>query len=1090
MAQTIAHVVVTYGGGETLEYVFNAITLVFKDQEFNWALYISAILCGFWVLINSVTKCDGIIPFKWFFWFLISSQLILYPKTTIKIVDPLTKFEREVANVPYVLGAFAATTSSIGDILTRKIETFFNLPDENLLYHKTGSVFASKLFRQMGQYKINDGVLKANLHRFIQNCVVYDAMVGYEYNLQDLLTESDILSLVSNTSSIVGFTYQDKKVVGDKDGAGDKVGIVSNISCKEGIEKIKEELKTEVELIADKIGRKVGLGKSENVSPKEVGLDSSKIAANAAMIEFNVVLSSSYKFMTGISQEAEQLLKQEMMINAIQDATKNKAEELGSPHNYAASKAILQQRSTYNVVGEIAASSLAITKVLFEILVYSAFIFVAMLVMMPNGLQALARYLGVIAWIQLWAPLYAIFNLIMNISAKYKSQGIIGNEGLTMLTSVGYSNLHADIEALAGWFSMSIPFISYAIVKGGVGSFMNLASSLSSGFQSAAASSSSEVTSGNMSMGNLSYANSNIHNFSGFKHDSNLSFQSGRMDISNDDGSITFANPNGNSGFKAGAGLTTSIWDHRLGISSHLSSQNSQALQQEKSVMAGLTAEHSSVESQATRQATTLLERMAKSGGQNRAWSIGGGTDQNIGLSETMGFMKELQDRYGYNAAQAAEVAASIGIGKENIFGGSSKFSSQADYHDAINKGKQISESLGYNESLQKTLKHSDQIGFSENEQFEKGLAKDVSSSFDRASSLRNAISVSEQQIERLSDNQSFIDTQGANIDMEANQKFLDYVAHQKNNISGNFGGKVQEIGQAGAQKLIRAQGDEYYAHLKGFFKEVVPQMLDNIPTGKNTGLDKSSMNPIPTEKEFTNNNLVSMNGENRVNKGLSVINKVSSPQQMSQTNIENEAGHSSNLPKINKENKSIAHEAKDWSAIPSRFINAPENAKISVEQVQKEVSHSAFQESSDSITLDNMKQHIVQQGNNNLFDAHKESTKFIDNAQNDFATKFSDSFNSNLKKLNKMEDVMAINKGGIIGDVKQHYESISLDQVQKHREILREKQTLQSSYDKNEGKFHIERAVDNTWKDDRKGHDVKTGNEDVIKDLQKKNKK
>ncbi len=1079
MSQTINHIVVTYGGGETLEYVFNAITLVFKDKEFNWALYISAILCGFWVIINSITKGDGFIPFKWFFWFLLSTQLILHPKTTIKIVDPLTKFERVVQNVPYVLGAFAATTSSVGDVLTRKIEAFFNLPDDNLLYHKTGHVFASKLFRQMGQYKINDGVLKANLHRFIQNCVVYDAMVGYQYNLHDLQTDPDILSLVSNTSTIVGFTYQ------DNDGTG------SIVSCKAGIERIKEQLKTEVDTIASKMGKKVGLGKSQNGLSK-----SDTIARN----EFKVALSSTYEFMTGISQTADELLKQEMMINAIQDASKNKAEELGSPHNYAASKAILQQRSTYNVVGEIAANSLVVTKVVFEILVYSAFIFVAMMVMMPNGLQTLGSYLGVIAWIQLWAPLYGIFNLIMNVSAKYRSEGIISDGGLTMLTSVGFSNLHADIEALAGWFSMSIPFISYAIVKGGVASFMNLASSLGHGFQSAAASASSEVVSGNLSMRNLSYANSSMHSFSGFKHDSNLGFQSGRMDVSNDDGSVSFMNAGGASGFRAGAGLTTSTWDHRLGISGHLSSQNTQNLQQERSVMAGLSNEHSTAESQAMRQASTLLERMGKSGAQNRAWSVGGGTDQSVGVSQTLSFMNELQERYGYNSGQAAEVAASIGIGN-GVIGASGKFSSTADYHDAINKGKQLADSQGYTESLQKTLRHTDQIAFNENEQFEKGLAKDVSSSFDRMSQLRDSISVSEQKLERLSSNQSFIDTQGANIEMEGNQKLIDYIARQKNNISGEFGGKVQEIGQAGAQKIARVKGDEYYSYLQGFYRDVVPQMLDNIPTAKSTGLDKSSFNQVRADREFNGGEVASANTVQTANS-----NNVIS-QDNSQTNLEGQSntqttqsGSGSTYSSSNSDNNSIAKGAKDWQAIPSKFASDLNKPETRVEQTQQAVMESTKQKEISSSALDkmtvklhnydNMKQQAVEQVNAPPTKTYKETTQTIDKAQDGFDARFDNNFNTNVQSLSKATDVKPIDDKGIIADVNKHYIDTTSVASQKQMARTQDKAELQGTYDKNENKFQIERAVDNTWQNTRKGHDKKTGNEEVIKDLQKKDNK
>ena len=194
-----AHVIITYGGGETLEQVFNAIALVFKDNEFMNAMYIAAVLFGFWVVVTALSKGDGFMPIKWFVWFVISTELVLLPKTSVLIKDPLTKFERPVANVPYVLGSFASAMSSVGDVLTKRMESYFTLPDY-LEYNQTGSVFASKLFRQMGQFKIKDGVLKGNLHRFIQNCVVYDAMVGVKYDIKELQNSKNILELVSTVT--------------------------------------------------------------------------------------------------------------------------------------------------------------------------------------------------------------------------------------------------------------------------------------------------------------------------------------------------------------------------------------------------------------------------------------------------------------------------------------------------------------------------------------------------------------------------------------------------------------------------------------------------------------------------------------------------------------------------------------------------------------------------------------------------------------------------------------------------------------------------------------------------------------------------
>lgn len=1042
---TIKHTIVTYGGGETLEQVFNAIAAMFNDSEFGNAVYIAAVLFGFWVIVNGIAKGSSFIPIKWFFWFVLSTNLVLYPKTTIKIEDPLTRFEAKVDNVPYVLGSFAATMSAVGHVLTQKMEMYFSLPDY-LPYHQTGSVFASKLFRQMGQYKIRDGVLKANLHRFIQNCVVYDAMVGVKYNIKDLQRSTDILSLVSDTSSIVGFTYQ---------GSGGGSAIVS---CKEGITKIKTQLQGETDSLAVFLGGKLRLGKTEA----------------AAKTEFKTRLSSSYQFMSSISATAEDILKQEMMINAIQDATKNKAEELGSPHNYAATKALLQQRSTYNTIGEIASQTLAITKIIFEVLAYTAFIFVAMLVMLPNGMQVLLNYLGLIMWIQLWPPLYAVLNLVISIAASYRSQGLVGAEGLTMLTSVGFANLHADMESMAGYLSMSIPFISYAIVKGGAGSFMNLASSLSSNFQMAA-SAASEITSGNMSMRNLSYATSSMHNMNGFKHDTNFSHQSGRMESGYDDGSIGFSTPSGTTGFRGGQGLTASAYGTQLNLQSHLSAMNSQAMQYEQANLNNLSHEYSSAESQAFRQSSALLERMTKSGGQNRSWSVGGGAEQGASLNQAMSFMQELQNRYGYNNNQAAEITAGIGIGGGKVISAGGSFRSQSEYQDAISKGRQLSDSLGYTENLQKTLRHMDQIAFNENEQFEKGLSRDLSSSLDKMNSVRDAISTSEQNLKRYSDNQSFIDTQGAAMNVDISQKYIEWLARQKTHVNG----QTHTVGMAAARKIAMQQDEVNGSYTQQFFAEMVPEMAKTLPNAINTGLKGSSFNPI-AGKGFapavhSEGQNTSSNQKGEVGSGSTMTSNdnlpASSDTIQSATNLNAQRHSPQVLPEEQKYQKGIASEAKNWSAIQSGFAN--NNSETTFDEVNQNLQkqHNTNQIKASSLpdartmNFEQAKERIS--GKVNLQEAHKNLSTEIKALDKDFSTKFDNPFSENVKALDKVQGNNAIPKG-IKDSVQKHYKDAPDVMQNKAGGINTEKTRLEEEYKENRAQSKPGKAIKGIFKEEK----------------------
>ena len=155
----MSYTIYSYGGGKQLEYVFNGIAAMFKHSTYEYAFYIAATLFGVWVLVTSITRNQAMVPIKWMFWFWISTTLMLTPKTTIFISDPITKFERKVDNVPFILGMFAGVISGIGHGMTDTIEMFFRMPNYQK-YGENGMMFASKLLKNMDKYRIRNGTLR------------------------------------------------------------------------------------------------------------------------------------------------------------------------------------------------------------------------------------------------------------------------------------------------------------------------------------------------------------------------------------------------------------------------------------------------------------------------------------------------------------------------------------------------------------------------------------------------------------------------------------------------------------------------------------------------------------------------------------------------------------------------------------------------------------------------------------------------------------------------------------------------------------------------------------------------------------------
>lgn len=75
--------------------------------------------------------------------------------------------------------------------------------------------------------------------------------------------------------------------------------------------------------------------------------------------------------------------------------------------DFALAQAEQQQRSTYAVMGQLAAKFLPLLKNIYEGILFGMFPFLFLIFMLPIGVKIFLAYLKNIIWLQLWAPLYA-----------------------------------------------------------------------------------------------------------------------------------------------------------------------------------------------------------------------------------------------------------------------------------------------------------------------------------------------------------------------------------------------------------------------------------------------------------------------------------------------------------------------------------------------------------------------------------------------------------------------------------------------------------------------------------------------------------
>jgi conjugal transfer mating pair stabilization protein TraG len=793
------HVITTYGGGELFVLVFNGIAALFKTNHTGLVMpliRIGLMVGSVYMLILMLARSSLEEGLKWLLWVIIATNLLFLPKTTIWIHDPLTNTRAKVDHVPFALGAFASLVSQVGRGITEQMESVFTLPDY-MPYHQTGTVFASSLMSQMGQFRIVDPEFKGNMERFVNQCVVYDAMIGHKYTLVDLQNTADIWTLVrTQASPVLGFLYK----------AAHNPGTI--VTCREGAESLANLWNAEIDKATAIYGSRV-----QN--------------QNLTKAAFFTNLGQSYQLMTSIAEDASKLLKQEMMINVIEDASNNKLSELGAPSNYAATRALLQQRTAYAVAGEIAARTLPLFKNVIEALSYGLFIFIVVLALLPNGYKVLMTYFGILVWTQLWAPLYAILNLIMTLYGRSETTSLMANSGLTLLNSSAVINANADMVTLAAWLSVSIPFISYGILKQGAGAFVGLAQHLGSAMQSAASGAASETVSGNISLGNVSMGTQAYQNTSAFQHTASPSYNASQFKSMSPSGieSNTFAS--GAQAFNDQAMSHLSVQIMGTENTSYAEQQNlNNALtgSQTKSLSASEATES------ALQTSTNFISRLGTEQFKGEDYTKNTSASEAKSLQNFNNFVKEIQQRQGLDETQAVEAALGVGLGGGIAFldvGAKGSFSSSAARQKAIQNASSIADQIGYSESTEKIVSAAKSLSEGTHHIKASDLDNSALASLNQAKGLREEAAIAQSKVETLSKDISSNQSKGITINKELTQEVLEFIAHHPANpgIKNLSGGHIDrgQIGYKEARRIFEGGGEERASYLKRF-QEQNPQ--------------------------------------------------------------------------------------------------------------------------------------------------------------------------------------------------------------------------------------------------------------------------
>ncbi|MBI3211731.1 MAG: conjugal transfer protein TraG N-terminal domain-containing protein [Simkania negevensis] len=444
----------TYGGGELLAKVFNAIAMLIYGnaktgigKTFHSILRIALAFGGFSTVCLAFfrEKFEPIIRY-FFFPAIAVTGLLLVPRTEIYVQDHLVQKTQsakhssliKIDNVPFFLGKVASLISSLSFKLTETLEGVTHGTNDDL-YNWTGHIYAGENLFQAKKIKISSPVLEDNFREFCRECAWRDIGLGL-YSKDELMSAKNLLSFLEERTSKIR-TMLFREVTTNKNTSLTKTAF---ISCKEAITRMNNLFNR-----VDANTKQILLG--------EIGSD------------IGFLLGQSKKG----GDELKKLMKQQIAIDLL------KEEMPGTLGSFASKRAEIQQRENQKTLGALGVSTIVALRNFFEALVYMIFPLVIILSLFPSGIKTLLSWLQFLLWINIWPVFYVVVNFLLSTLWNYRRNHLWGEQvDLTLFTSEGLSELYNSMESIAALAIALIPFLSWALIKGGVSQMVHLASSL------------------------------------------------------------------------------------------------------------------------------------------------------------------------------------------------------------------------------------------------------------------------------------------------------------------------------------------------------------------------------------------------------------------------------------------------------------------------------------------------------------------------------------------------------------------------------------------------------------------------------------
>lgn len=488
-------------GGAYMAQIFNGVATMVGTSAWDSMMRIVMLISGMSALAVYMRSHDPKELVKFVAFIILITSVLLIPKRAVQIIDrsdPTGVYR--VDNVPLGLAVPAKFITSIGTDITEIYERLFHLPD-SLMYSKTGMLYGADLVGHVSDVMTVNGDLAELMGMYVKNCVIGDILLNHKYSFQELMNSRDPYTLIFRQPSPL-----------------------RGVMVPYGNSEAQEEGFRTCEMLAKNVLMpKLGIDTTTGGATWEYTVRSLFGGAPDANVLYATLLGDSYNYYYQGGQTAGQLMRTSVVMNALRNGISAYSAQSGdtaSLVNLSSSSSYNKMRLSWATSGSIGVKFLPLMNTILLALIFALFpITILLATIHALTIGMLKNYIFSIIYLQSWPPMFAI----LNSAATFYLRGKTGGTEFNLANLASIQEMHSDIGLVAGWLTLSIPFIAYGIVKG-MGSVVSQAGNyLGTAINSSATASSSQAADGTWAFNNMQ-----TDNVSGNKWDTNYSHREGQ----------------------------------------------------------------------------------------------------------------------------------------------------------------------------------------------------------------------------------------------------------------------------------------------------------------------------------------------------------------------------------------------------------------------------------------------------------------------------------------------------------------------------------------------------------------------------------